>query len=61
MLCFGSGACSPWTGKTVPIISLWQSHGGAIWRRDRRAQYREHLRSPNDFRLPVEIERKELT
>ena len=21
MLCFGSGACSPWTGKTVPIIA----------------------------------------
>lgn len=61
MRCFGSGARSPWPGKTAPVISLWQSESDAIWRRERLAQYREHLRSPNDFRLRVEIERKKLT
>jgi hypothetical protein len=62
VLCFGSGARSPWTGKTGAVNGPWQSEGFAIWRRERLAQYGENLRSPNDFfRLPVAIEKKELT
>ncbi|MGD0446291.1 MAG: hypothetical protein ABSA39_20340 [Edaphobacter sp.] len=61
VLYFGNGARSPWTGKIGPVNDPWQSEGFAIWRRERRAQYREKLRSPNDSRLPIAIERKEGT
>jgi hypothetical protein len=61
MLHFGSSARSPWTGMTVPVVGFWQSESLAIWRREQPAQYRENLRSPNDYRLPAAIEREELT
>src|SRR6202020_251130 len=61
VLCFWSGARSLRTGKTGPVNGLWQSESFAIWRRKRSAQYGDRLRSPNDFRFPVAIKRKELT